>query len=210
MAGQDFVPGWTMDHTSPKFLDSLKLMCTKGTSEYMAFMTKAGMCMTRCTNDPQELFINEFAGACGWYSAHKDDVCGAEPATPPAATTTSASTLPIPTPPASGTTYVPIHTGAPVVPSPSNNGTAPDAKTSDAAGTNTSKDTQNPNATDANASKDAQNPNAAGSNTSKDAQNPNAAGANASKDTQNPNAANKLPIGGFALAMIASAGYLAL
>lgn len=63
-----------MDPTSDKFIPSLKLMCSKGTSQYTAFMSKAGMCMMKC-NDPQELFNNEFAGACGWYAAHKDDVC---------------------------------------------------------------------------------------------------------------------------------------
>lgn len=63
-----------MDHTSDKFLDSLKLMCSKGTSQYTAFMTKAGICMMGCT-EPQELFNNEFAGACAWYAEHKDDKC---------------------------------------------------------------------------------------------------------------------------------------
>ncbi|KAI9357888.1 hypothetical protein BD770DRAFT_410702 [Pilaira anomala] len=76
-AGKVFYPDWTMDHTSDKFLDSLKLMCTKGTSQYTAFMTKAGMCMMGCT-DPQELFNNEFAGACAWYAEHKDDKCAEE------------------------------------------------------------------------------------------------------------------------------------
>ncbi|KAI9472291.1 MAG: hypothetical protein EXX96DRAFT_653426 [Benjaminiella poitrasii] len=73
-AGQKYVPGWTMDHASSVFLDSLKLMCTKGTSEYLAFMTEAGMCMAGCPDDPT-LFVDEFAGACAWYAEHKDDTC---------------------------------------------------------------------------------------------------------------------------------------
>ncbi|GAA5806882.1 hypothetical protein MFLAVUS_000230 [Mucor flavus] len=73
-AGNNFLPGWTMDPASDKFIPSLKLMCSKGTVQYTAFMTKAGMCMMKCT-DPQELFNNEFAGACGWYAEHKDDPC---------------------------------------------------------------------------------------------------------------------------------------
>ncbi|KAI9472272.1 MAG: hypothetical protein EXX96DRAFT_351115 [Benjaminiella poitrasii] len=73
-AGQKYVPGWTMDHTSSVFLDSLKLMCTKGTSEYLAFMSEAGMCMAGCPDDPA-LFVNEFADACSWYAEHKNDTC---------------------------------------------------------------------------------------------------------------------------------------
>lgn len=49
-------------------------MCSKGTSEYTAFMTTAGMCMAKCSDDPQ-LFNAEFAGACTWYAAHKNDTC---------------------------------------------------------------------------------------------------------------------------------------
>lgn len=64
-----------MDHTSPNFIKSLTLMCNKGTSEYLAFMSKAGMCMAGCPDD-QALFNNEFAGACAWWAQHKDDKCG--------------------------------------------------------------------------------------------------------------------------------------
>ncbi|KAL9551467.1 hypothetical protein MBANPS3_004257 [Mucor bainieri] len=74
-AGNTFVSGWTMDHTSPNFIPSLTLMCNKGTAEYLAFMSKAGMCMASCTDD-QALFNNEFAGACAWWAEHKNDKCG--------------------------------------------------------------------------------------------------------------------------------------
>ncbi|KAL7314826.1 hypothetical protein PS15m_006345 [Mucor circinelloides] len=74
-AGNTFMSGWTMDHTSPNFIPSLTLMCNKGTSEYLAFMSKAGMCMAACSDDP-ELFNAEFAGACAWWATHKDDKCG--------------------------------------------------------------------------------------------------------------------------------------
>lgn len=74
-AGQQHVTGWTMDSTSPLFLDSLKLMCTKGTPAYTSFMTAAGMCMMTCTGDDPNLFFTEFAGACAWYGEHKNDTC---------------------------------------------------------------------------------------------------------------------------------------
>ncbi|KAG2236094.1 hypothetical protein BDF21DRAFT_398695 [Thamnidium elegans] len=74
-AGQQYVPGWTMDNTSPLFLDSLKLMCTKGTPEYTGFMTAAGTCMMTCSGDDPALFFAEFSNACAWYAAHKDDTC---------------------------------------------------------------------------------------------------------------------------------------
>lgn len=63
-----------MDSTSPLFLDSLKVMCTKGTPTYTAFMTTAGMCMASCPDDPT-LFNNEFSGACSWYAIHANDTC---------------------------------------------------------------------------------------------------------------------------------------
>ncbi|KAI9357889.1 hypothetical protein BD770DRAFT_472718 [Pilaira anomala] len=86
-AGSSIVPGWTMDHTSEKFLDSLKLMCTKTTAEYTQFMTTAGMCMIACAGDDPELFNKEFAGACAWYAEHKNDKCAEETTT----TTTAAA-----------------------------------------------------------------------------------------------------------------------
>lgn len=76
-----------MDHTSPNFLASLTLMCNKGTSEYLAFMSKAGMCMAGCSDDP-ELFNAEFAGACAWWAIHKNDSCGGSAST---SNTTAAS-----------------------------------------------------------------------------------------------------------------------
>lgn len=69
-----------MDHTSSNFIPSLTLMCNKGTSEYLAFMSKAGMCMAGCSDDP-ELFNAEFAGACAWWAIHKNDTCGGSSST---------------------------------------------------------------------------------------------------------------------------------
>lgn len=79
-----------MDHTSPNFIPSLTLMCNKGTSEYLAFMSKAGMCMAGCPDD-QALFNNEFAGACAWWAEHKNDKCGEVGASPNATASASAS-----------------------------------------------------------------------------------------------------------------------
>lgn len=74
-AGQTWVPGWTMDSTSPLFIDSLSLMCTKTGPNYIKFMTAAGTCMAKCTGDDPESFNKEFAGACAWWADHKNDVC---------------------------------------------------------------------------------------------------------------------------------------
>ncbi|KAL7325210.1 hypothetical protein PS15p_207726 [Mucor circinelloides] len=88
--GQKWVPGWTMDHTSELFLDSLALMCNKSGPNYGSFMAAAGMCMAGCTGDDPELFNAEFAGACAWWNTHKNDKCTA--ATTTAKTTSSTST----------------------------------------------------------------------------------------------------------------------
>lgn len=77
VAGQTWVPGWTMDHTSPLFLSSLALMCNKTGPNYRAFMTAAGTCMAGCSGDDPTLFAQEFAGACAWWAIHKDDTCSA-------------------------------------------------------------------------------------------------------------------------------------
>ncbi|CEP16986.1 hypothetical protein [Parasitella parasitica] len=77
-AGQEWVSGWTMNFSSPLFLDSLKLMCTKYTADYMPFMTKAGTCMAACTSDDPEYFNAEFAGACAWYAQHSGDTCASD------------------------------------------------------------------------------------------------------------------------------------
>ncbi|KAI8641039.1 hypothetical protein BD408DRAFT_389509 [Parasitella parasitica] len=89
-AGNTFLSGWTMDHTSPNFISSLTLMCNKGTSEYLAFMSKAGMCMAGCPDNP-ELFNSEFAGACAWWAIHKNDACGDSGASASNTTTSSNS-----------------------------------------------------------------------------------------------------------------------
>jgi hypothetical protein len=77
VAGQEWVPGWTMDSTSALFIPSLTLMCTKTAPEYRSFMTKAGTCMAQCTADDPEKFNAEFAGACAWWATHKSDTCSA-------------------------------------------------------------------------------------------------------------------------------------
>lgn len=79
-----------MDPSSPLFLDSLKVMCVKGTSEYLAFMSTAGMCMAKCTDDPT-LFADEFAGACSWYASHANDTCFDANGTPSNTITTATS-----------------------------------------------------------------------------------------------------------------------
>ncbi|KAI9344726.1 hypothetical protein BD770DRAFT_397381 [Pilaira anomala] len=74
-AGQKYVTGWTMDSTSPLFIQSLAVMCEKTSPNYRAFMTTAGTCMAACTGDDPELFNAEFQGACAWYAQHKTDTC---------------------------------------------------------------------------------------------------------------------------------------
>ncbi|KAI9281513.1 hypothetical protein BY458DRAFT_574888 [Sporodiniella umbellata] len=88
-AGQKYVPGWTMDHTSELFLKSLAIMCNKSGPNYGMFMTTAGICMAGCKNDDPEQFNKEFAGACGWWNTHKNDTCDAKTTTTTKAATTT-------------------------------------------------------------------------------------------------------------------------
>lgn len=104
-----------MDHTSPNFLPSLKLMCTKGTTEYMAFMTQAGMCMAGCSGDDPELFVEEFAGACAWYAEHANDTCASDVASTAAVNTASLTSSANLTSSASSATLTSINTAVPTM-----------------------------------------------------------------------------------------------
>ncbi|KAI8087055.1 uncharacterized protein B0P05DRAFT_465858, partial [Gilbertella persicaria] len=96
-AGQKYVDGWTMDHTSPLFLDSLAIMCNKSGPNYGSFMTTAGICMTSCAGDDPELFNKEFASACAWWNEHKNDKCTAKTTTTTVKTTTTTAKTTAPT-----------------------------------------------------------------------------------------------------------------
>ncbi|ORE02472.1 hypothetical protein BCV72DRAFT_297726 [Rhizopus microsporus var. microsporus] len=89
-AGQKFVPGWTMDHTSELFIKSLTVMCDKSGPNYASFMTTAGICMAGCKDSDPEDFNKEFAGACAWWNAHKNDKCDSKTTT--TSTTTKTTT----------------------------------------------------------------------------------------------------------------------
>ena len=170
-----------MDHTSPKFLESLSIMCTKGTPEYTAFMTKAGMCMVGCAGDDPEKFNAEFAGACTWYAAHKDDKCDGKEVV---ATTTAAPAETTTTPAASSATSA-----------------------ASAAASNASS------AASAVASAVSSAQSAVASAVSSAVNPPASASAKPSASANNqttPNAANKLQLSGYAMALVAGAGYLAL
>ncbi|KAI8365775.1 hypothetical protein BD560DRAFT_332482 [Blakeslea trispora] len=91
-AGSAYLSGWTMDPDSPLFIKSLSIMCNKGTPEYLAFMTKAGMCMVNCPDDPT-LFNTEFSGACSWYNQHKNDTCVSSDALSTSASNSSSSVM---------------------------------------------------------------------------------------------------------------------
>lgn len=81
-----------MDPASDKFVESLKLMCTKTAPEYSDFMTVAGSCMITCKGENPELFVAEHKGACTWYEAHKGNVCAGDATTSGNATTSAAAT----------------------------------------------------------------------------------------------------------------------
>ncbi|KAI8971509.1 hypothetical protein BDF20DRAFT_884888 [Mycotypha africana] len=207
-AGSKYVAGWTMDHTSENFLPSLKLMCTKGTSEYLAFMTQAGMCMAKCPDDPT-LFSNEFAGACAWYEQHKNDQCGSSAVTTttgaaPQTTTTANNASPTsPTTPTAGTASASgTNTGASVTTTAAgtgatNAGTPVDNAASPAV-TSVSPSAAVPAASNSTAIKPASAaPSAAPSTGS------------TSNNSASQSAANKLQLSGYAFALIAGAAYLA-
>ncbi|KAI9282081.1 hypothetical protein BC943DRAFT_329134 [Umbelopsis sp. AD052] len=90
-AGQGLWADWTDDPTSTNFVKSLSFQCEKGTPNYMAFMTSAGVCMTSCSTDDQSAFKTEFQQACQWYTSHTNDTCSGTSAT--TSSTSGASAL---------------------------------------------------------------------------------------------------------------------
>ncbi|KAF1801027.1 hypothetical protein V8B55DRAFT_1390225 [Mucor lusitanicus] len=195
-AGQEFVSGWTMDSSSPKFLDSLKLMCTKGTTDYMSFMTKAGTCMAACAGDDPELFNAEFQGACAWYAQHSGDTCAS--ATTAAQTTTATQTTAATTATAAQTTTVAQTTTASVT---SASGSASSAASSVATALSSGASLASNASSIIGASASAVSSNATA---------PAAASSVSVPATQAESAANKLQLGSYAVALVACAGYLAL
>lgn len=122
-----------MDSTSEKFVESLKLMCSKGTPEYSEFMTVAGSCMMTCKGDNPELFVAEHAGACAWYGAHKDDVCAGEATTSGNVTTSAAATSASTSATTTGAPVAPVASSKSVVASGTSAVVSPPAASSDVA-----------------------------------------------------------------------------
>ncbi|KAG2204067.1 hypothetical protein INT47_007061 [Mucor saturninus] len=194
-AGQTYVSGWTMDSTSEKFLPSLKVMCTKGTSQYTAFMTTAGMCMATCS-DPVELFNAEFAGACAWYAEHKDDVCAGD-----AVTTTTAAAVTTTTAAAATTT----------APAAADTTTAPAADATTAAAAHSSgAPAIVATALSSGASAASSGASAASSSVARASHSGKPAAASSPAAAAPESAASKLQLGGYAMALVACASYFAL
>ncbi|KAI7889702.1 uncharacterized protein EV154DRAFT_513815 [Mucor mucedo] len=193
-AGQTYVSGWTMDSTSEKFLPSLKVMCTKGTSQYTAFMTTAGMCMATCS-DPVELFNAEFAGACAWYAEHKDDVCAGD-----AVTTTTAAAVTTTTAAAVTTTTAPAADAT----------TAPAADATTAAATSSGAPAIVATALSSGVSAASSGASAASSAIASASHSGKPAAASSPAAAAPESAASKLQLGGYAMALVACASYFAL
>lgn len=180
-----------MDHTSDKFLASLKIMCVKGTVQYTAFMTTAGMCMAGCS-DAQELFIAEFAGACAWYDIHKSDTCSADAVV--ATTTPSAETTTTATASAETTTAATASAEA------TTTATASAETTTAATASGTSSFVSHTGA-----------PASAATAIASGASSSVVGASQASAATSQPaSAASKMQIGGYAMALVACASYFAL
>lgn len=90
-SGQSLWPEWTDDPASSNFINSLAFQCEKGTPNYMAFMTSAGMCMTSCSADDQAAFKTEFQQACQWYTSHSNDTCSGSSSNSSSASSTTAT-----------------------------------------------------------------------------------------------------------------------
>ncbi|KAI8099977.1 uncharacterized protein BX664DRAFT_245715, partial [Halteromyces radiatus] len=74
--GKSIFNDYTTDPASPNFIKSVGISCSKGTPDYIAFMTKAGTCWLSCPKEQQDAYTQkEFKESCTWYNQHKDDKC---------------------------------------------------------------------------------------------------------------------------------------
>ncbi|GJJ77129.1 hypothetical protein EMPS_09488 [Entomortierella parvispora] len=100
--GKDMNPNFTSDPNSPYFMESLSYAHDRGTPKYITYMTKTGMCISKCPQDQLDLYNAQYQAKADWYAANKNGGTAASgSATAPAPSTTSGTT-PKPTGAASG------------------------------------------------------------------------------------------------------------
>ncbi|KAF9586069.1 hypothetical protein BGW38_009984 [Lunasporangiospora selenospora] len=70
--GKGEFSNWSLDPASPYFIESLSYENDKGTPKYSKFMMNAGMCMTSCSKEEQDIYRAQFQVKNDWYMANKD------------------------------------------------------------------------------------------------------------------------------------------
>ncbi|KAK9763160.1 hypothetical protein K7432_010421 [Basidiobolus ranarum] len=67
-AGRTFFSDYTKDAKSPNFVKSLAYECDRSHADRISFMSKAGICMAKCSTAEQDSYTNAYKAICGWYS----------------------------------------------------------------------------------------------------------------------------------------------
>ncbi|KAI1317407.1 hypothetical protein EDD11_008471 [Mortierella claussenii] len=70
-AGKGMYADFTDDPTNPHFLESLSYAHERGTPKYTTYMTKSGMCLTKCPTGELDLYNQQYGAKNEWYKAAK-------------------------------------------------------------------------------------------------------------------------------------------
>ncbi|KAG0268105.1 hypothetical protein BGZ95_002622 [Linnemannia exigua] len=81
--GKAMFPNYSEDPKSPYFIQSLAYTFESGSPNTGKFMTDAGICMSTCPKDEQDLYIGQYPAQKAWYNANKNGGGGGNNPTDP-------------------------------------------------------------------------------------------------------------------------------
>ncbi|KAG0360022.1 hypothetical protein BG005_011715, partial [Podila minutissima] len=80
--GKSMFPNYSEDPKSPYFIQSLSYTFESGSANTGKFMTDAGICMSACSLEEQQLYRDQYQAQKAWYQANKNAGGGGNPTDP--------------------------------------------------------------------------------------------------------------------------------
>ncbi|KAG0087229.1 hypothetical protein BGZ93_011081, partial [Podila epicladia] len=80
--GKSMFPNYSEDPKSPYFIQSLSYTFESGSANTGKFMTDAGICMSACSLEEQQLYRDQYQAQKAWYQANKNAGGGGTPTDP--------------------------------------------------------------------------------------------------------------------------------
>ena len=63
---------FTSDPNNPHFIESLSYAHDRGTPKYTTYMTKTGMCISKCPQSELDFYNEQYQAKADWYNANKN------------------------------------------------------------------------------------------------------------------------------------------